>query len=147
MYDFAWFPIWSSKIIFLRTFPITVKKQIVLFTVFLLLFFCWKMGAQLGQRISKPLWTLDRCNPSLAVLMSDLILSHSQAFENLTGTCGKARMPLGHTRLIKEDGWNLRLGKETRSLHYCIICISVNIDGFWKVDQMSSSVKCLVKTF
>lgn len=62
------------------------------------------MGAQLGQRISKPLLTLDRCNPSLAVLMSDLILSHSQAFENLTGTCGKTSMPLGHTRLMKEDG-------------------------------------------
>lgn len=26
------------------------------------------MGAQLGQQISKPLYTMDRCNPSLAVI-------------------------------------------------------------------------------
>lgn len=47
------------------------------------------MGAQLGQEISKTLWTVDRCNPSLAVLTSSPILSLSQACSDQTVTCGK----------------------------------------------------------
>ena len=52
--------------------------------------FCQHMGAQLGQEISKPLWTVDRCNPSLLCSCPPPILSLSQACSDQTLTCGKA---------------------------------------------------------
>lgn len=56
----------------------------------LIFFFLFQhMGAQLGQEISKPLWTVGRCNPSLAVLIPPPILSLSQACNDQTVTCGK----------------------------------------------------------
>lgn len=53
-----------------------------------LIFVCQHMGAQLGQEISKPLWTVDRCSPSLAVFLSFRILSPSQTRTDQTVTCG-----------------------------------------------------------
>jgi len=43
------------------------------------------------QEINKPLWTVDGCNPSPAVLMSLPILSLSQARSKQTVTCGKSK--------------------------------------------------------
>lgn len=63
--------------------------------------FCQHMGAQLGQEISKPPWTVDRCNPSLAALMSSPILSLSQAGRDQTMTCGKTVVPLGCRRTAR----------------------------------------------
>lgn len=59
--------------------------------------FCQHMGAQLGQEISKPPWTVDRCNPSLAALMSSPILSLSQAGRDQTKTV----VPLGCRRTVR----------------------------------------------
>ena len=92
--------------------------------------FCQHMGAQLGQGISKPLWTVDRCNPSPAVLMSSPILSLSQARSDQTVTCGQKppclqdadedeRRTLSERRQISALLWHLLSWRIIRSFCEC----------------------------